>query len=58
MHSTPSIRGVAHDSPDLTFAAKQLEEALSDPSEFLKCKLEKDQELKDLLSIIPQAKEE
>lgn len=57
-HSTPSIRGVAHDSPDLTFAAKQLEEALSDPHEFLKRKLEKDQELKDLLSITPQAKEE
>lgn len=52
-HSTPSIRVVAHDSPDLTLAAQQLEEALSDPDEFLKRKLEKDKELKDLLSISP-----
>lgn len=53
IHSIPSIRGIAQDSPDLTLATRQLEEALSDPSEFLKRKLEKDQELKDLLSITP-----
>ena len=57
-YAAPSIRGIAQDSPDLTLATRQLEEALSDPHEFLKRKLEKDQELKDLLSIVPQAKEE
>lgn len=52
-HPTPSIRGVAHDSPDLTFAARQLEKALSDPATFIQGKMEKDKELKDLLSITP-----
>lgn len=52
-HSTPSIKGVAHDSPDLLDATRRLEEALANPDEFLKRKLEKDMELKDLLSITP-----
>ena len=57
IHSTPSIRGVAHDSPDLTFATIQLEEALNTSSEFLDRKLKLDKELKDLLATTPQVKE-
>lgn len=57
MHFTPVIREVAHDSPDLTLATRQLDEALSSPEEFLKRKLEKDRELKDLLSINPKEPE-
>lgn len=53
-HSTPSIRGIAHDSPDLILATQYLEKALTDPEEFLKGKLEKDQELKNLLSTLHQ----
>ena len=50
----PKVSGrVAHDSPDLLDATRRLEEALANPDEFIKRKLEKDRELKDLLSITP-----
>lgn len=50
-------RKVAHDSPDLRMAAKQLDEALSNPEEFARRQEDKNRELKDLLSIVPEVKE-
>ena len=49
-----SICGVAHDSPDLNMAVRQLEEALSNPEEFAKRQDAKTRELKDLLGIVPE----
>ena len=50
---SPSKR-VAHDSPDLLRAARELEEVLSDPSEFLKRQEERGRELKDMLGVVPE----
>ena len=45
---------VAHDSPDLRMAARQLEEALSNPEEFARRQEARDKELKDLLGTTPE----
>ena len=49
---SPSGR-VAHDSPDLLRAAKELEGALGDPTEFLRRQEKMGRELKDLLKVSP-----
>ena len=53
--STLKVSGrVAHDSPDLLRAARELEEVLSDPDEFLRRQEEKGRELKDMLGVVPE----
>ena len=50
----PKVSGrVAHDSPDLLRAARELEEVLSDPDEFLRRQEERNRELKDMLGVVP-----
>lgn len=51
IHSTPYTPShkVAHDSPDLLYAARQLEEALSNPEEFSKRQEDNATQLRDLL---------
>ena len=51
----PKVSGrVAHDSPDLLRAARELEEVLSDPDEFLRRQEERSRELKDMLGVVPE----
>ena len=55
----PKVSGrVAHDSPDLIRAARELEEVLSNPEEFLRRQEEKGRELKDMLGVVPEGGEE
>ena len=55
----PKVSGrVAHDSPDLLRAARELEEVLSDPSEFLRRQEERSRELRDMLGVVPEGGEE
>ena len=51
----PKVSGrVAHDSPDLLRAARELEEVLSDPDEFLRRQEERGRELKNMLGVVPE----
>ena len=50
---SPSKR-VAYDSPDLLRAARELEEVLSDPDEFLRRQEERGRELKDMLGVVSE----
>ena len=55
--STPLLKvsgKVAHDSPDLLRAARELEEVLSDPDEFLRRQEERSRELRDMLGVVPE----